>query len=155
VSTAVLEKQAEPLANQVTTGLIKIGLAVKSRTRREAGAHRISPTQGQILAFLQSRHGRPTTLSAIAREMALTSATASEAVRALEKKGLVRKVRGAIDARSVFITLSAKGRRKAAQTAAWSDFLTVAVETLTPAEREAILRTLTKVVQALPPSDKE
>lgn len=149
MSTSFLEKRAEPLTRQVTTGLIKIGLAFKSRAWKEAGAHRISPTQGQILAFLRSRPRRPTTLSAIAHEMALTSATACEAVQALEKKGLVRKVRGTLDARSVLITLSAKGRRKAKHAAAWPDFLTAAAETLAPAEQKVFLRALTKMIGAL------
>lgn len=149
MSAAVLEKQPDPLAHRVTTGLLKIGLAVRRRSWKEAGPHRISPTQGQILAFLQARPRRPATLSAIARAVALTAGTVCEAVRALEKKGMVRKARGATDARAVFITLSPKGRRKAKQASAWPDFLTEAAERLRPEERRALLRVFIKLIRTL------
>lgn len=152
MSTAALEKQAEPLTHQVTTGLLKIGLTVKNRAWKEAGAqrtHRISPTQEQILAFLRTRSRRPTTLSAIAHEMVLTSPTVCEAVRVLEKKGLVRKVRSAHDARTVCITLSAKGRRKVERGSSWQSCVTSAIETLAPDEQVVLLRALTKMIATL------
>lgn len=149
MSTALLANPAAPITHHVASRLLKAGLAFKSWSWKEAVVRRISPTQGQILVFLQTHPRRPPTLSVLAQEMLLASATACEAVRALERKGLIRKVRGTNDARAVFITLSAKGRREAKYAAAWSDLLTAAARTLTPSEQKVLLRALTKMTERL------
>ncbi len=144
-----LDRDAQPIARQVSAGLAKISLALRSQAWREAGTHRISPAQGQVLALLSSHPKPPATLTVIADGLGITPATASETVRALVKKGLVRKVRSAADAREVCISLSTKGRQKAERAAAWSDFLTSAAESLTPLEQEFLLLALTKIIRTL------
>ena len=148
-SPSHFEASAEPLAQRITTGLVKVGLALKSRAQLEAGRHRMSPTQGQILAFLRLRPNQGATLSAVAQGLAITPGTACGAVRTLEKKVLVRKVRSKFDARRVTITLSAKGRRKAEQTANWPTFLIAVADTLTSPEQEVFLGALMKIIRAL------
>lgn len=143
-----LEKSTEPINQRAAAGLVKIALALKSHSWQEAGARGITPTQGQILAFLHLRQ-EPAMLGAIAEGVAISDPTACDAVQTLVKKGLVKKVRSAADHRARAISLSVQGRREAARVAGWPDFLADAVEALPPAEQEALLRALVKTIRAL------
>ena len=44
----------EPLDKRVTTGLAKIGIALKQQAWAEAGGRGLTPTQGQVLALLRA-----------------------------------------------------------------------------------------------------
>ena len=137
----------ETISHRVTTGLLKIGLASKSRAWQEGSAQGLTPTQGQILALLHLQQGMR--LSEVATALAVRPATASDAVQSLVHKGLVQKTRAPEDARAVRLTLTAAGQREAERVAAWSDFLLAAVDTLTPAEQAALLRGLVKMIRTL------
>jgi DNA-binding MarR family transcriptional regulator len=140
---------AAPIGQRVVTGLAKIGLATKHRAWQEAGDQGLTPTQGQALALLRLRPETGMRLAELADGLAVTSATASEAVRALVAKGLVHKVRSAADARALMITLTEAGQREADRVAGWSDFLLDAVDALTPPEQAMFLRSLVKMVRTL------
>ncbi len=88
-------------------------------------------------------------LSEIADGLAVTPATASDAVAALVEKGLVQKGRAADDARAIAITLTAKGQREAESAASWPDFLLAAVDELSREEQEIFFRSLIKMVRVL------
>jgi hypothetical protein len=47
----------EPLAQRVTTGLAKVGIALKQQAWAEAGGRGLTPTQGQVLALLRANPG--------------------------------------------------------------------------------------------------
>lgn len=55
-------------------------------------------------------------LSAVADGLAVTAATASDAVKVLVEKGLVQKTRSAEDGRAIAITLTAAGNAIAERT---------------------------------------
>lgn len=133
------------LAHRLASGLVKIGLALNHHDRKTAGSNGLGLTQTRILEFLRQCPKRSARLSAIARGLSITPATACESVRTLTQKGLVRKVRSETDARVVIITLSAEGQRKADHAAGQDGFLIAAAESLTPAEQEALLKTLIKM----------
>ncbi len=133
----------------IVNGLAKIGLVLKHHAWRRAGRRGLTPTQNQILAALQAHPGAAMSLSAVAEALAVTAATASDAVAALLAKGLVRKTRDSEDGRAVLIALTAKGRREAARASEWPDFLVGAVDSLSPAEQEGFLLALIKMVRSL------
>ncbi len=137
-----------PLPERLAAGLAKISIALRSRAWREAGGRGLNPTQGQILVVLARRH-RPQTLLQIAGELAITPATASDAVAALEAKGLVRKSRSGRDRRALAVSLTARGRREAERAAGWPDFLAEAAGELDAAEQAVLLRALIKMIRAL------
>jgi DNA-binding MarR family transcriptional regulator len=144
-----LETGTEPLAHRVAAGLSKIGVAIKSRAWKEAGKRRITPLQGQALAFLRMRAAQTVTVSAIADELAVTLPTVSEVVRALAEKGLVKKIRSESDGRVVTVRLSVKGKRLAEGAAGWPDFLAAVADQLPVTEQEALLRTLIKMIRTM------
>jgi len=147
----LVEEETMSLAPRVAAELMKISRTL-TRIRRPPHMIRgqwIGPTQGRILAFLRSQYHNQITLSALAENTALSPATASEAVRKLKERGLVRKVRSRDDARVIHLALSAAGRRKAEQAAAGRNHLHEAIGRLTHSEQELVLHTLKNIQQAM------
>lgn len=142
-----LEREAGGLAERLAHALGRISLALRHHAHRGAAARGLTPTQGEILVWLR-RHG-PATLTEVARGLAVTAATASDAVDALVAKKLVRKRRGPGDARAVCLTLTASGRREAARAAAWPAFLSEAAELLPESEQRALLAALVRIIKNL------
>jgi DNA-binding MarR family transcriptional regulator len=138
----------EPLDRRVTTGLAKIGIALKQQAWAEAGGRGLTPTQGQALALLRASP-QGLRLGALASQLGVTAATASDSVAALHRKGLVAKEATAGDGRGVVVRLTPGGRREAAAAAAWPDFLLEAVGELSAAEQAAFLRGLVAMIRTL------
>jgi DNA-binding MarR family transcriptional regulator len=136
----------DSIQHRVAVGLNKIGLALKSQSWQDAGQHGLTPTQGQILTILRSKGITGMRLSAVAEELAVTSATASDAVTTLVEKGLVQKTRAVDDGRAIAISMTPKGLQTAEQVADWPDFLQDAVSELSEVEQEVFLRGLIKMI---------
>jgi DNA-binding MarR family transcriptional regulator len=138
----------EPLDRRVTTGLAKIGIALKQQAWAEAGGRGLNPTQGQVLALLRANPGG-LRLGTLAEQLGVTAATTSDSVTALQRKGLVAKKPSIGDGRGVVVVLTSTGDREAAAAAAWPDFLLEAVDELSPAEQAAFLRALVAMIRTL------
>ncbi len=109
---------------------------------------RLTPTQRRILEFLGSRHEN-VTLSAVARELCVTPATASDSVTALETKGFVRKRRSHVDGRALALMLTTEGRRSVTELAALPDPLERAFGSLSGREQELLYRAALKMLHEL------
>ncbi len=138
-----------PVPERVVAGLAKIGLALRSQGWQEAGRRGLTPTQAQILRLLPPPSEQGLRLGEVADALAVTPATASDAVRSLIEKGFVRKSRSGADRRAVELYLSPAGRRELDQVAGLPDFLLAGVEALDEEETEAFLRSLIKVIRTL------
>ena len=138
----------EPLAKRVTTGLAKVGLALKQQAWAEAGGRGLTPTQGQVLALLRANPDG-LRLGQLAGQLGVTAATTSDSVGALARKGLVTKAALAGDGRAVVVRLTPAGAREAAAAAAWPDFLLEAVGELSGDEQAAFLRGLVTMIRTL------
>jgi DNA-binding MarR family transcriptional regulator len=138
----------EPLARRVTTGLAKVGLALKHQAWAEAGGRGLTPTQGQVLALLRASPAG-LRLGVLAGQLGVTAATTSDSVGALQRKGLVTKLPLASDGRGVLVRHTPAGMREAAAAAAWPDFLLEAVDELSEAEQAAFLRGLITMIRTL------
>jgi DNA-binding MarR family transcriptional regulator len=137
----------EPLPLRLAHGLAKISLALKSQGRARSLRAGLSPTQAQILVELG--RSEPARLEDLARALAVRPPTASEAIDALVRKGLVRRLRERGDRRALALSLSARGRRLAARLAHWPDFLAEAVGALSEAEQVVFHRALIKMIRSL------
>ena len=138
----------EPLDKRVTTGLAKVGIALKQQAWAEAGGRGLTPTQGQALALLRASP-EGLRLGELAGQLGVTAATTSDSVAALARKGLVSKAPLATDGRAVLVRLTAAGVREAAAAAAWPDFLLEAVDQLSAGEQAAFLRALVTMIRTL------
>jgi len=143
-----LEQGGEPVAQRLAAGLTKIGLAIRNRCWKQAAGSGLTPTQGQILVVLGLRR-QPSTLAEVAGALGITAPTASDALQALRRKRLVRTARSRTDGRSLALSLTVKGRRQADRCAGWPNFLAEAVEVLSPAEQQALLRAVIQIIKTL------
>ena len=111
----------EPLARRVTTGLAKVGLALKHQAWAEAGGRGLTPTQGQVLALLRASPAG-LRLGVLAGQLGVTAATTSDSVGALQRKGLVTKLPRASDGRGVLVRLTPAGGRETAAATTRTEF---------------------------------
>ncbi len=133
----------------ILIGLAKISLALKNQSWQDATQYGLSPTQAQILALLQAQGLAGMRLLEVADGLAVTSATASDAVRVLGEKGLIQKTKAQGDGRAIAITLTDPGRQLAEKTSCWSDLLLGTVDELSAAEQTVFLGGLIKMIRKL------
>jgi DNA-binding MarR family transcriptional regulator len=143
------ENDSSSVGRRIATGLSKISLAMKSRAWAEGTDRHLTPTQGQILALLRLRAHPGLRLTELAEGLGVTAATASDAVSALEEKGLVQKGRQEQDGRALQIVLTASGKREADRACGWPDFLLQGIAALSPAEQAVFLRGIVKMIRSL------
>ncbi len=149
-------------AERIVAGLSKIALAFRHAQWTASGRSGLTPTQSQILSIVAAgppgNPGQPATMGvkAVAEHLAVTVATASEAVGTLVDKGLLRKRPDATDGRAVVLTLTVRGKREAASAAAggeggsgWTSAIVAAVGDMPGAERSLLLRGLVGMVRSM------
>ncbi|MEQ8357389.1 MAG: MarR family winged helix-turn-helix transcriptional regulator [Kiloniellaceae bacterium] len=136
-----------PSSTQIANGLSKLGTFLRASQWHRVEDTGLTPTQSQILLHLIARGADR--ITAVAEEIAVTQPTASDAVAALVRKGLLRKANDPADARAVLLHPTAAGRRIAKDLALWPDVLLGAVDSLLPDEQAALLRGLTKIIRDL------
>lgn len=139
-----------PTGNKLAAGLVKIGLVLRHHAWKAGSESGLTPTQSQVLALLHSRGADAgLMMSDVAGELALTPATVSDSVAALERKGLIRRRRDARDGRIVRVSLTPAGAEVAARSAVWPDMLLSAIDTLSPEEQAVFVRGLVKMIYSL------
>jgi len=109
---------------------------------------RLTPTQRKILQLLGSRD-ESLSLSAVARELGVTAATACDSVSALENKKLVCKQRSTTDGRALALLLTETGQQAAKQLASLPDPLWGAFDALATNEQETLYRLSIKMLHGL------
>jgi DNA-binding MarR family transcriptional regulator len=146
---AVFPDTTELLPVKVSTGLAKVGIAMRHHAWAESGRRGLNPTQGQLLALLRAAGGVGLRVSELAERLAIAPATVSDSVSALARKRLVTKERDPTDARAVVVLLTSLGQSEAQAAAGWPDILLQAVGALTPWEQATLYRALIKMVRSL------
>ena len=144
-----LPEKPDSTAWKIITGLSKVSIALKSHSWKEANESGLTPTQGQILVNLNLWSSKNPGLSELAEALGITLATASSSMNTLVEKKLVRKSRSPVDGRSLVVSLTAKGKKEAENAAGWPDFLTGAIEVLSPEEQAVFFRGLLKIIRSL------
>lgn len=144
-----MSTETTALQRKLAQGLSKIALAIRHGQQAAAGPRGLSPTQAQILAVVAVNAPDGATLRWIADWLGVTAPTASDAVRALEEKGLVTKQRGRVDRRSVQVVPTPAGDEEVRRIGLVPGILLEAVDELEPDEQSALLRLLVKLIRAL------
>lgn len=141
---SITKAKDDAISNSLQT--IMVGL--RRHAWEGAGRESITPTQGEVLVLLAGGTSG-NRVSDIAREMQLTVATVSCAISTLESKGLLVKRRGAGDARSKSLALTAAGRGAAKRAAKWPSFIDEAVARMSTRERAQFSQSLTKLAASV------
>jgi DNA-binding MarR family transcriptional regulator len=142
------DRLSVPLPQALASALRRLAQLAHSSSWDQWAAQRLTPTQRRILELVGSQPDN-LTLSAVARELGVTPATASDSVAALEAKGLIRKRRSDTDARALALMLTAEGRASVTALAALPDPLQAAFGGLTAAEQESLYRLSIKMLHGL------
>lgn len=130
---------------QVLAGFMQIGLLLRSYQWKKAEKHGLSATQVQVLTLLYHRGG--SRIQELARLLKVTQATTSDAVIALENKGLIKKTADPTDGRAVLIILTDQGAELSKQLTDSPEILTQALSVLDLTEKGQFLRSMSKVLR--------
>lgn len=136
-------------SNHLASGLAKIGLVLRHEAWQRAGKDGITPTQGQIIALLANRFPHGAQVSELAREIAVSIPTVSDAINSLVTKKYVRKTRSPEDARVVRVELAAAGTKASGTFMTWPDELLLGIDELTAEEQGIMLRVMVKLLHNL------
>ncbi|MBW7905904.1 MAG: MarR family winged helix-turn-helix transcriptional regulator [Phycisphaerae bacterium] len=137
------------LNRRISAGLAKLALVLRHQAWSRGRPSGLTPTQGQVLALLDGQARGGLSMKRIAAELAVSQPTVSDAVAALERKGLVSRERSDADARVVRVSLTRKGARAAARQVEWPDAVGRTLHALDATEQESLLRILVKMIHAL------
>ncbi len=141
------ERAGGTLDERLQGALARIALAARHDFRRQAAAEGLSAVQGQALELL-AREG-PMEMGAVASSLALTSATVSDSIAALERRGLVTRQPVARDRRRVRVRATAAGRRLGRTLSTWPDLFRESLAGLSEPEKRVLLRTLVRIILSL------
>ena len=124
-------------------------MLLKRNAIRQGANLKLSPTQHQVLLMLSLHPPGSLTPKKVASHLGLKLPSVSRSISTLSEKQLVFKVVDPSDTRSVRLELTEAGRAEAEVEAAWPAALIEAIDTLSPDERAAMIRTLIKVIRHL------
>ncbi len=136
------------LPQALASALRRLAHFARTSSWDQWAVRRLTPTQRRILELVASQR-ESLTLSALARELGVTPATASDSVGALESKGLLQKCRSDVDGRALALMLTSEGRSSVTALAALPDPLQEAFAALTAAEQEIFYRSAIKMIRGL------
>lgn len=143
---------APSLPARILEGLERIATVIRADDWTGARAAGINPTQLAILAALE---GRPANLgvSDLALLLGVSQPTATDSIRALERKGLVEKRSDPSDGRSVRIVLTEAGRAATAAGANAPRAVEQAAAALSDEEQEQMLLLIVAMIRQLQDRD--
>ncbi|MDP9137298.1 MAG: MarR family winged helix-turn-helix transcriptional regulator [Pseudomonadota bacterium] len=139
------EANSAPLEQRVADGLARLAAVSRQLEWQAAEVEGLSPTQADILRFVTSRRDG-VRLSAAAAHCGVRNATASDAVSALERKGLVEKHADAQDGRAIALKATRKGE---ALVKRWPASYASIVGGLDGPKQEILLRLVTRMIRSL------
>jgi len=144
----IFDRISVSLQQALASALRRLAQLAHTSSWDQWASQRLTPTQRKILELLASRR-ESLTLSAVAQELGVTPATASDSLTALESKGLVKKRRSHVDGRALAIMLTTEGRRSVTALAALPDPLQAAFSVLTAYVKKKFYRSAIKMIRGL------
>lgn len=137
----------ENLDRKIAVGFERIAQVLKTLVWEESKTSGLSPIQIQFLTALFHDKTDTITIGFLASQFALTPATVSDAISALEQKGLVMRERRGEDKRTVFLSLTSKGKASARKFSVWANLLEEKVSELSDASKAALLHSLMSIIK--------
>lgn len=130
--------------SKILAALERIQTAAQFLLQQQSHSHGLSPLQVRILALVLQDEAK--TVSAIAKNLLVSKATVSEAVRTLESKNLIRKIASAADSRSYSVELTPRGSELAHITAAYDTPLQKTLLSLKAEQKDSLWESLLHLI---------
>ena len=142
-------EQENNISSKIIVGLERISEVFKTLLWEKAKVVGLSPIQIQILIFITYHRQELCNVSHIAKEFNITKPTISDAVRILDKKGLITKDFSSVDSRSYSIQLSQLGNKIVSEIENFADPLKNQLKEIQPFDLENLFRTLSQLIYQL------
>lgn len=133
-------------ASTITDALERLSQVQRVLLQEVSTAQRLSPIQVRILGLVAAVAARP---SELAGRLGVTRATVTDAVRALESKGLVSVALDPRDGRGRLLQITADGRAVAGRVASWGMPVTLHLAALPSGDQGAVLAGLLQLLARL------
>lgn len=134
-------------SSQIVVGLLRIAAFARSHQWQSSEQLGLTPTQITILRVLADRGAMR--ISNVGKSLGVTQATASDAIAALEAKGLIARKPDPQDARARLAALTEQGADTAARHHEAPEELLNAFDQMSEIERAHLLRGLSMAVRHL------
>lgn len=141
-----LQHQQSDVASKIVVGLERVAEIFRVLLWNYAKDLNLSPIQIQILIFLKYHEEDRSTVSYLAQEFNLARPTISDAVAALQTKGLVDKIRSVKDSRSSSVRLTKEGEQSVRATECFANPFTQIVADLSETEKVAFWSVLSRII---------
>lgn len=148
-STFNPEQQESNISNKIVAGLERVSEVFKVLLWEKTKLVGLSPIQIQILIFIAFHKQNLCHVSHLAKEFNVTKPTISDAIRVLDKKGLLVKEVSSTDSRSYTLRLSDLGNEMVSQTYDFSHPLKQHVDVFSQSELESLFGTLSQLIYKL------
>jgi len=148
-STFNPEQQEKDISSKIVAGLERVSEVFKILLWEKAKLVGLSPIQIQLLIFIAFHKETLCKVSHLAKEFNVTKPTISDAIRVLDKKGLIIKDFSSSDNRSYSISLSDSGNEIVSQTYDFSSPLKKQIDGFSKAELESLFGTLSQLIYKL------
>lgn len=141
------------ISARIVTAIGRIATVLRAGMWEVSTSEGLNPAQAEILQLLQHR-SRGVRLSWLARQLAISAASASDSVAALVTKGLVRKAKAEDDGRATALHLTPEGAEVAARLGHALSFADTATSKLPPEQQTQILTGLFKLIAELQKTER-
>lgn len=136
------------LDRRLADAIERLGNGVRALSQRSARTQGLSPLQQHAVLSLSRQPAPRREVNALAAEFDVTTPTMSDAVSALERKGLLTRSPGS-DGRRRLLTLTDRGFQVSAELSAWDAQLVGSLAALPETDRATTLHTLLRVIADL------
>ena len=142
-------EQENNISHKIIVGFERISEVFKILLWEKAKLVGLSPIQIQILIFIAYHKQNLCNVSHLAKEFNITKPTISDAVRILDKKGIITKDYSSNDNRSYSIKLSNFGKNIVAEIENFANPLKSQLKSIQQTDLEKLFETLSKLIYQL------
>ena len=149
LSELITQNKNQNLDRSIVLALERVSQVFRTLLWDYGKKKKLSPIQIQFLVHISAHSKKYSSVSEMARTFNLTAATVSDAIKSLEKKGLVQKIVSRRDGRKFPISLTKEGLTMANHLANWYSPMLDHIQNFPNETREAVLIFLLKLVESL------
>lgn len=142
-------QQEKDISSKIVAGMERVSEVFKILLWEKAKLVGLSPIQIQVLIFIAFHKRELCNVSHLAKEFNVTKPTVSDAIKVLDKKGMIIKDFSSSDSRSYSITLSELGTEIISQTYDFSNPLKKQIDSFSSSELESLFGTLSQLIYKL------